>query len=111
MSNKRVGDRAAFVLLGAAAGAVAAVLMAPASGIRTRRRLTRKGEEAARYLMETGKELKQTCEDLYKRSGELAEDASHDLSAKYRALREQSGQLLGEAEAILRRAKGVTVGR
>ena len=111
MSNKRVGDRAAFVLLGAAAGAVAAVLMAPASGIRTRRRLTRKGEEAARYLMETGKELKQTCEDLYKRSGELAEDASHDLSAKYRALREQSGQLLGEAEAILRRARGVTVSR
>jgi hypothetical protein len=33
------------------------------------------------------------------------EDATHDLSGKYRALREYSKQLLSEAETILRRTK------
>ena len=50
MSDTRVGDRAAFFLLGAAIGAAAALLMAPASGARTRRRLVLvgKGEEIGR---------------------------------------------------------------
>ena len=106
MRDRTAGDRALFVLLGVAAGAVAALLLAPASGERTRRRLTRKGEEIADYLIGAGKELVDRCEDLYERSGELAEGATHELSAKYRALREQSEELLGEAEAILRRARG-----
>ena len=57
MRDNGVGDRAAFFLLGAAIGAVAALLVAPASGARTRRRLARKGEEVADYLMDAGKEL------------------------------------------------------
>jgi gas vesicle protein len=111
MSNNRTGGWAALFLVGATAGAVTALLMAPGSGTRTRRKLTRKGEEVTRHLIDTGKELIKKCEDLYERSGEFAEDATHELSAKYRALRDQSEQLLGEAEAILRRARGVTVGR
>ena len=79
--------------------------MAPASGARTRRRLLRKGEEAADYLMTAGKDLIDKCEDLYERGGELVEDASHELSGKYRALLEYSKQAVGEAEAILRRTK------
>jgi hypothetical protein len=71
MSDTRAGDRAAFFLLGAAIGAAAALLMAPASGARTRRRLVRKGEEVADYLIDAGKELVEKCEDLYERSGEL----------------------------------------
>ena len=47
MSDTSAGDRAAFFLMGAAIGAAAALLMAPASGARTRRRLVRKGEEQA----------------------------------------------------------------
>jgi gas vesicle protein len=105
MSDPRAGDRAAFFLLGAAIGAAAALLMAPASGARTRRRLVRKSEEVADYLIDAGKELVERCEDLYERSGELMEDATHELSGKYSALREHSKQLLGEAEMILRRAK------
>jgi len=105
MSDTRAGDRAAFFLLGAAMGAAAALLMAPASGARTRRRLVRKGEEAADYMIEAGKDLVEKCEDLYERSGELAEDATRELSAKYRALHEHSKQLLAETEAILRRAR------
>ena len=41
----------------------------------------------------------------YERSGELVEDATHELSGKYRALREHSKQLLDEAETILRRLR------
>jgi len=105
MSDMRAGDRAAFFLLGAAIGAAAALLMAPASGARTRRRLVRRSEEVADYLIDAGKELVERCEDLYERSGELVEDATHELAGKYRALREHSRLLMGEAETILRRAK------
>lgn len=111
MSETRAGDRAAFFLMGAAIGAAAALLMAPASGARTRRRLARKGEEVADYLIDTGKELLEKCEDLYERSGELVEDATHELSGKYRALHEHSRQLLDEAETILRRARNAATGR
>src|SRR5215471_20963241 len=105
MRHKRTGDGTGFFLFGAVAGAAVALLVAPASGARTRRRLLRKGEEAADYLIAAGKDLIDRCEDLYERSGELVEDASHELSGKYRALHEYSKQAVGEAEAILRRAK------
>ncbi|MBZ5576091.1 MAG: YtxH domain-containing protein [Acidobacteriia bacterium] len=111
MSDARGGDRAASFLLGAAIGATAALLLAPASGARTRRRLARKGEEVADYLIDAGKELVETCEDLYERSGELVEDASHELSGKYRALQEHSKDLLRETEAVLRRARSAATGR
>jgi len=105
MSDTRAGDRAAFFLLGAAIGAAAALLMAPASGAHTRRRLRRKGEEVADYLIDAGKELVDKCEDLYERSGEMVGDATHELSGKYRALHEYSRKLMDEAETILRRTK------
>jgi gas vesicle protein len=111
MSDTRAGDRATFFVLGAAVGAAAALLMAPASGARTRKKLVRQGEEIADYLIDAGKELVEKCEDLYKRSGELVQDANHELSGKYRALREHSKELLDEAEMILRRAKRGATGR
>jgi len=111
MSETRAGDRAAFFLLGAAIGAAAALLMAPASGARTRRRLVGKGEEVADYLIDTGKELVEKCEGLYERSGELGVDARRELSGKYRALLEHSKQLLDEAKTTLRRAKSAVTGQ
>jgi gas vesicle protein len=105
MSDTNAGDRAACLLLGAAIGAAAALLLAPESGARTRRRLAHKREEVADYLIDAGKELVEKCEDLYERSGELAEDATRELSGKYRALHEHSKQLLDETETILRRAR------
>lgn len=109
MRNTRTGDRTGFFILGAVAGAAVALLVAPDSGARTRRRLLRKGEEASEYLIAAGKELIDKCEDLYEHSSELVEVASRELSGKYRALHEYSKQAVGEAEAILRRAK-MTVG-
>ena len=106
MRDKGAGDRAAFFLLGAAIGAAAGLLLAPASGARTRRRLVRKGEEVADNLIDAGKELLEKCEDLYERSGELVEDATQELSGKYRALNDYTQELLARAETVLRRAKG-----
>jgi gas vesicle protein len=111
MSHTRASDRAAFFLLGAAIGAAAALLMAPASGAHTRRRLRREGEEVADYLIDAGKELVDKCEDLYERSEKVVGDATHELSEKYRALHEYSRQLLGETETILRRTKSAAIGR
>jgi gas vesicle protein len=111
MSDTRAGDRATFFLLGAAIGAATALLMAPASGAHTRRRLRRHGEEVADYLIDSGKELVDKCEDLYERSGEVVGDATHELSGKYRTLRDHSRQLLEEAETILRRTKSAAIGR
>jgi gas vesicle protein len=111
MSDTRAGDRAAFFLLGAAVGAAAALLMAPASGTHTRRRSRLKGEEVADYLIDAGKELVDKCEDLYERSEEMVEDATHELSGKYRSLQKYSRQLVDEAETILRRTKSAAIGR
>jgi gas vesicle protein len=105
MTDSRARERAEFFLMGAAIGAAAALLLAPASGERTRRRLAHKGEEVADYLMDAGKELVEKCEDLYERSGELAEGATRELSGKYRALHEHSKELLKETETILSRVK------
>jgi len=111
MSDTRGGDRAAFFVLGAVVGAATALLVAPASGARTRRRIRRQGEEVADYLIDAGKELVEKCEDLYERSGEVVDDATHELSGKYRALRESSRQLVDEAETILRRTRSAVIGR
>jgi gas vesicle protein len=107
MRDNNAGDRAAFFLLGAAIGAATALLLAPASGARTRRRIARKGEEVADYLIDAGRDLVASCEDLYERSGELMEDAGQELSGKYRALHEHSKLLVHEAEGILRRASKI----
>jgi gas vesicle protein len=111
MSDSRAGDQAACFVLGAAIGAAAALLLAPASGEKTRRKLVRKGEEVADYLIDASKELVDKCEDLYERSEELAGDAARELSGKYRALHEQSEQLLKETETILHRIRNAANGR
>jgi gas vesicle protein len=104
MKDTRAGDRIAFFLLGTAIGAAVALLVAPESGARTRRTLRRKGQDAADYVVDAGKELAERCEDLYKRSGELVDDAAHELSEKYRELYQRSKELVDEAAVVIRRA-------
>ena len=111
MKDTRTEDRIAFFLLGSALGAALALLVAPQSGARTRRDLRRKGQDAAEYLTDAGKELIDRCEDLYNRSGELAGDAAHELSEKYRALYERSKELVDEAAVVIRRASTIAKDR
>jgi ElaB/YqjD/DUF883 family membrane-anchored ribosome-binding protein len=79
--------------------------------LRRPKSIDRVRKAVADYLIDAGKELVDKCEDLYERSGEVVEDATHELSGKYRALHEYSRQLLDEAETILRRAKRAANGR
>ena len=111
MSQSSAGDRASFFFVGAVIGATAALLLAPDSGKRTRRKLRRQGEEVADYLIESGRDLVERCEDLYKQSTDMVDDASRELSGKYRALTEYSKHLLDEAETLLRRSKLATLGK
>jgi gas vesicle protein len=104
MKDTRAGDRITFFLLGTMIGAVAALLVAPTSGARTRRTLRRKGEDAADYVVAAGKELAERCEDLSKRSGELVDEAGRELSEKYRELYQRSKELVDEAAGVIRRA-------
>lgn len=104
MNDRNAGERAALFLVGAAIGAAAALLLAPETGKKTRRKLASKGEEVADYLIGAGKDMVEKCADLYERSEEIGGEATRELAAKYRALHQQSKELLEEAETILRRA-------
>jgi gas vesicle protein len=103
MKDTEPGDRIGFLLLGTAIGAAAALLVAPASGARTRRTLRRKGEDITDYVVDSGKELVERCEDLYKRSGELVGEAAHELSEKYSALYQRTKELVDETAGIIHR--------
>src|SRR5579863_7315176 len=103
MKDTRAADRITFLLLGTALGAVAALLVAPASGARTRRTLRRKREDVTDYIVDSGKELVERCEDLYKRSGELVGEAAHELSEKYSALYQRAKELVDETAGIIPR--------
>jgi gas vesicle protein len=101
----RLGDRATFFLLGAAIAGTTALLMAPASGRRTRRRLARRGKDLKGYLIKAGGDLVDKYEDLYERTGDLAKGTANGLSREYRTLRAHTKQLRDEAETIFRRIK------
>ena len=103
MEDTHGRDRVTFFLLGTVIGAVAALLVAPASGARTRRTLRRKGEHAADYIVDASKELAELCEELYTRSGEVVGDAARELSKKYRELYERSKELVDDAAGLLHR--------
>jgi hypothetical protein len=109
MKDTRAGDRITFLLLGTAIGAGVALGRA---GVRYANSptLRRKGEDAADYVVDAGKELAERCEDLYKRSEELVDDAARRLSEKYRELYQRTKELADEAAVVIRCASN-TAGR
>lgn len=65
--NKYTNLLGAF-LVGTISGAAAALLLAPDSGLRTRRKLRRKMEDAGERMIDTGKELVDSCRELRDRT-------------------------------------------
>jgi gas vesicle protein len=65
-----------WFLGGALIGAAAALLLAPESGERTRRKLAKHARKSSQYLNESGKDLYEKGRDLYERGREIAEDAA-----------------------------------
>jgi gas vesicle protein len=104
MNDTKVGGRITFLLVGTAIGAVAALLLAPGAGARTRRKIRIQGENAANYLVGAARDLAERCEDVYRCSTELAGDAARELSEKYSDLSARGKQLFDEATAIVSRA-------
>ena len=65
-----------WFLSGAALGAVAALLLAPASGQRTRRNLARHARKSTQAISDSSRDLYEKGRDLYERGREIAEDAA-----------------------------------
>ncbi len=103
MSEQRDGDVVVALLVGAAAGAITALLLAPDTGKRTRRKIRRHAEDSADYILGAGRNLVENCEDLYRRSSELADEGARELSDKYGDLLERSRKLVAETRIIVGR--------
>jgi gas vesicle protein len=74
MDNK--GDLVGWFIAGAVLGGVVALLLAPESGVRTRRRLVRQAERGRKTLVESGQEIIERGRELYERGREIAGDAA-----------------------------------
>lgn len=62
MSKDNLGSNLVFFLLGAATGAAVALLYAPQTGVKTRKRLRKSVEDAGDYLVDAGDYLKEQAE-------------------------------------------------
>jgi gas vesicle protein len=61
---------------GAVIGAATALLLAPESGARTRRKIAKHAKSSGRVIADSGREVYERGRDLYERGRELAEDAA-----------------------------------
>ena len=65
-----------WFLGGALVGAAAALLLAPESGERTRRKLAKRARKGSKVIGESASDLYEKGRDLYERGREIAEDAA-----------------------------------
>jgi len=65
-----------WLICGALLGAAAALLLAPQTGVRTRRKLAKQAERGRKTILESGQEIFERGRELYERGREIAEDAA-----------------------------------
>lgn len=70
------GSVVVWFIGGALVGAAVALLMAPETGDRARRKLGKHVERGRKTLLESGQELFERGRELYERGREIAEDAA-----------------------------------
>jgi gas vesicle protein len=85
MAKDDSGNAIAWFVVGAAMGAVIALLYAPKTGKDTRKFLNRTTREGRQAVGESGKEIMEKGRDLYERGRQIADDAA-DLFERGRKL-------------------------
>lgn len=65
-----------WLVVGVVLGAAAALLLAPESGKRTRRKLMKQAERGRKTILESSQEIFDRGRELYERGREIAEDAA-----------------------------------
>jgi gas vesicle protein len=86
--EKDNGNALVWFVSGAALGCAVALLMAPESGERTRRKIARQAERGRKTIVESGQGLFERGRELYERGREIAEDAA-DMFERGRKIAEK----------------------
>ena len=76
MARDNTASLLGWFVVGAVLGAAVALLLAPESGQRTRRKLMKEVERGRKTVMESGQEIFERGRELYERGREIAEDAA-----------------------------------
>lgn len=82
------GSVVVWFVSGIALGAVVALLLAPQSGERTRRKLAKHAEKGRKTIVESGRDIYERGRELYERGREIAEDAA-DMFERGRKIAEK----------------------
>jgi gas vesicle protein len=75
----------AVFAIGVAAGAAVALIYAPQSGMRTRRQIRRKLEDAGEYVRDTAETVSDHAEKYVKRGKDILENVRDTASTAYSA--------------------------
>lgn len=76
MARENTAGLVGWLVVGAVLGAAVALLLAPESGARTRRKLVTQAERGRKTILESGQEIFERGRELYERGREIAEDAA-----------------------------------
>jgi gas vesicle protein len=96
------GAAVGWLLVGGALGACAALLLAPATGRRTRERLTRRLRDTKESVMDFTDDLASTTRDMAEKAGRIGDQAAKMAANASTAAREVVGSLTDRAERVAR---------
>ncbi|HTU45525.1 MAG TPA: YtxH domain-containing protein [Bryobacteraceae bacterium] len=75
MARDNTAGLIGWLVVGAVLGAAVALLLAPETGDRTRRKLMKQAERGRKSILESSQEIFERGRELYERGREIAEDA------------------------------------
>jgi gas vesicle protein len=88
-NENNVGTAIGWFLCGAIVGAGAALLLAPADGKHTRRKLAKQAQRGSRSIVESGQDAISRGRELFERGREIAEEAA-DMFERGRKVAEKA---------------------
>ena len=97
------GGALGWLLLGSVAGACAALLLAPATGKKTRERLSRRLRDTKESVTDFTDDLADTTRDLAEKAGRMGDKAVRLAGGASVTAREVIGALGGQAERAAKR--------